>query len=254
MKQWLAAWLLLLLGSGVAAYGRQAAGKKPGPSAATALPTVDQVLAHYVRALGGEQALHKITSRVMKGTFELDVPKISGQAEIDMAAPDRFRSVLTIPDAGDIILSYDGKTGWASDPQTGLRDVTGQELEQLSRSSQFQHELRFHEIFPKLRILEKTTDENHAAWVMEATPASGPPEKFYFDVETGLLLRHDSVQTLPEGDVSIEHRYSYYIAVDGVQVPTLLRHKDAVREWQVKFTEIRNNVSIDPAIFAKPAQ
>lgn len=249
VKRFLALGFLVLFCAGVSAA--QTPAKKPAP-AATSLPTADQVLARYIRALGGEQALRKVTSRVMKGTFEIDVPQVSGEAEIDMAAPDKFRSQLKIPEAGEIILSFDGKIGWASEPQAGVRDITGPELVQLRRSSQFQHELRFRELFPQVRVLEKTTEEGRPAWVLEATPADGPAEKFYFDAETSLLLRHDSIQASPEGDVPIEHRYSLYIAVDGVQVPTLLRHKDAAREWQVKFTEIRNNVPIDPATFAKP--
>ena len=251
VKRRLALGFLVLLCPGISSG--QAPAKKSATPGVPSLPSVDQVLAHYIRALGGEQALRKITSRVMKGTFEIDVPQISGDAEIDMAAPDKFRSLLKIPEAGEIILSYDGRVGWATEPQAGLRDVTGPELEQLRRSSQFQHELRFRELFPQVRVLEKTTEEGRPAWVLEATPPGGPAEKFYFDVDTGLLLRHDSIQASPEGDVPIEHRYSLYIAVDGVQVPTLLRHKDAAREWQVKFTEIRNNVPIDPATFARPA-
>ena len=250
VKRCLAVALLALSCAGVSEA--QTPAKKPATPAAPALPSADQVVARYIRAVGGEQALRKITSRVMKGTFEIDVPRISGEAEIDMAAPDKFRSLLKIPDAGEIILSYDGKVGWASEPQSGVRDVTGRELEQLRRSSQFQRELRFREIYPEVRVLEKTIEEDRPAWVLEAAPAGGPPEKFYFDAETGLLLRHDSIQSFPDGDVPIEHRYSLYIALDGVQVPTLLRHKDAAREWQVKFSEIRNNVPIDPALFAKP--
>src|SRR5208282_4992793 len=48
----------------------QSGGKKPGATSSNALPTADEVLAHYIRALGGEQVLRKFTSRVMKGTFE----------------------------------------------------------------------------------------------------------------------------------------------------------------------------------------
>jgi len=67
-----------------------AAGKKPAPTAAPALPTVEQVLARYVRAIGGEPALKKLNSRVMKGTFEIQSRNLSGAAELDMQAPDRF--------------------------------------------------------------------------------------------------------------------------------------------------------------------
>jgi len=104
-----------------------------------------------------------------------------------------------------------------------------------------------------VRVVEQTLEGDRPVWVLEATPASGHPEQFYFDVETGLLLRRDSLQAAPDGDLPIVHRYSNYKAVDGVQVPSLLRHKDPALEWQVKFTDIQNNVAIDPAKFARPA-
>ncbi len=217
------------------------------------LPTVEQVLAHYTRALGGEQALKKLNSRVMKGTFVIPAQDLSGTAELDMQAPDHFYSFVSIPDNGEHILAFDGKQAWSFDPGSGVREVTGRELIELRRSSQFLYESRLRALFSEVRVVEKTMEDDHPAWVLQATPADGPPELFYFDAQTGLLLRHDSTQSTPEGDIPIEHRYSNYIAVDGVQVPTLLRHRDPAIEWQVKFSEIRHNVAIDPAKFAKPA-
>jgi nitrate/TMAO reductase-like tetraheme cytochrome c subunit len=41
---------------------------EPVAAAAPALPPVDQILAKYVEALGGEQALRKVTTRAITGT------------------------------------------------------------------------------------------------------------------------------------------------------------------------------------------
>lgn len=251
MNRWLASGTLLLL-CAAAVHSQAPPANKPAASTPASLPTVEQVLAHYVRALGGEQALRKLNSRVMKGAFEIPAQQISGAAELDMQAPDHFYSRVSIPDGGDHILVFDGKTGWAFDPQSGLREIAGMELTELRRSSQFLYESRLRALFADVRVVENATEEERPAWVLEATPAQGPPERFYFDAQSGLLLRHDSTQSTPDGDIPVEHRYSNYIAVDGVQVPTLLRHRDSTLEWQVKFTEIRHNVPIDPAKFAKP--
>ncbi|HMD31557.1 MAG TPA: hypothetical protein VKG84_06585, partial [Candidatus Acidoferrales bacterium] len=227
--------------------------KPPADPPANGLPTPDWVLARYVRALGGEPALRKITSRSMRGTFEIPSRQITGEAEIDTASPDRFYSLLKISDAQQYIQAFDGKAGWSYDPQSGYTDLAGKELAQMRRGAQFEYELHFRELFPQLRIIEKATEENHPAWVVEATPPGEGPEKFYFDVETGLLLRHDSFQDTPDGEVAVVHRYSEYVAVDGVQVPTLLRHTDPAITWQVKFTDVHNNVPMDLAVFSKPA-
>jgi hypothetical protein len=225
------------------------AGKAPP---ALAFPSPALLLERYVKAMGGAEALRKITSRVVKGTFEIPGEQVTGTAEIDMASPDGFYSVLNIQGAGEFLQGYDGKVGWASDPGRGLRELSGQELAQMRRSSRFHHELHMAELYPKLRVVEKTMDGDRPVWVLEATPPEGRAERFYFDAETWLLLRHDSMQITPEGELPIEHRYAEYTKVDGVQVPTLLRHKDPGVEWQVKFTDIRNNVAIDPARFSLP--
>jgi len=223
------------------------------PAASAAPPTVDAVLAHYVRALGGQAALQKLTSRLMKGAFEIPAANVSGSAELDMQAPDRFFSSVSIPDGGDHILVFDGKTGWSREPGSGLREITGLELDQLRRSSQFLYESRLRSLFRDVRVVKQTTEQHRPVWLLEATPAAGPPEQFYFDVETGLLLRHDSLQATSEGEVPVQHRYANYVSVDGVQVPSLLLHHDPHIDWQVKFTEIRHNLAMDPAKFARPA-
>jgi hypothetical protein len=255
VNRWLAFGTLVMLCT--AALSAQntavpAAAKKAAASSPVVLPTVEQVLAHYVRALGGEQALRKLNSRVMKGTFEIPAQQITGAAELDIQAPDHFYSLVSIPEGGDHILVFDGKAGWSVDPQSGLREIAGKELRELRRSSQFLYESRLRALFAEIRVVEKTIEGDRPAWLLQATSSGTPPEEFYFDTENGLLLRHDSTESTPDGDVPIEHRYYNYISVDGVQVPTLLRHRDPSLEWQVKFIEIRQNVPIDPAKFAKP--
>jgi len=236
-----------------AAGGQTGAASPERGVAAERAPTADQILQRYVQALGGERAIRKITSRVMKGKFEAPIQQMTGEAVIYTAAPDRFYSRVTIPDVGEFVSAFDGKVGWSSDPEGGAREMHGQELLNMRRSSQFQHELRFREIFPQVRVLEKASEGDRPVWVLEATPAEGGPEKFYFDAETGLLLRHDSTQFSQGEEVPIEHRYSNYAPVDGVQVPRLLRHKDPKVEWQVTFSEVRQNVPVDAAGFSMPA-
>jgi hypothetical protein len=189
----------------------------------------------------------------MKGKFEAPAQSLVGEAEILSAAPDMYYSKVTLVNEGTFISAFDGKIGWSSDPRGGVREMQGQELDQMRRSSQFQHELRFRELFPDLLVLEKTSEEGRPVWVLQATPRDGSPEKFYFDAESGLLLRHDSLQTIADSVIPMEQRYTEFAPVDGVQVPHVLRHKDPNVEWQVTFTEIRQNAPLDAARFAKPA-
>jgi hypothetical protein len=236
-----------------------AAAQSPAPPAATAppaaaekLPTPEQLFSGYLKAKGGAELERKFSSRVMKGTFEVPAQAITGIAEMYMAAPDKFFSVVRVDQFGDFAQGFDGRVGWSSDPNVGLREFSGEELAQIRRHSQFYHDLRFSELYAGRRVTGKIKVGDKDAWVLEALPKDAPPEKFYFDVESGLLVRHDAVQITPEGRLDVEQYYSDYSPVDGLLIPLLLRHVDSQITWQVRLTVITHNVPVEAAKFAKP--
>ena len=253
-KQLLAAALatILLAASAVAQSTSRPPAKSPTKEGTELVPTAEQLLDSAVMALGGAAAIHKISSRVMKGTFELPALGITGTAEVYAAAPDRFCSLVRIPEIGDFKQGFDGKTAWASDPNSGLREMAGEEFLQFVRHSQFFHDLRFRELYPQRRVTGKAKVGERAAWMLEATPAGESPETFYFDTETYLLLRHDGVEPTPDGKLSVEQYYEGYSTLDGVKIPARLRHVDPKATWTVTFTEVKHNVAIDAAQFRRP--
>src|SRR5437879_3173720 len=93
------------------AVGQQA----QAPSAS--LPTVEQVLDKYVQAMGGKDALDKVTTRVMKGSIELPATGdagsiVPGTIEIYMKAPNKRMLIVNIPGNGTDRRGYNGKDGW----------------------------------------------------------------------------------------------------------------------------------------------
>lgn len=224
----------------------------PAPKAAEKLPTPDQLLETYIKAVGGAAQARKFSSRIMKGTIEIPALSLTGIAEIYLAAPDKFFSLVRLEQVGDFVQGFDGQVGWSSDPNSGLREFEGEELAQFRRHSQFYHDLRFTELYPERRVIGKAKVGEKDAWVLEALAKDAPPEKFYFDTESGLLLRHDTVQITPEARIDVEQYYSEYSVIDGIRLPMLLRHVDAQTSWQVHFIEITHNVPIEAARFAKP--
>src|SRR5579863_2355202 len=96
--------------------------------AAAAMPTADQVLDHYVNAIGGRAAWTKLNSRVSKGTIEIpSMNNLRGSVEIHEKAPNSMLAVITL---GGAVFEqgFDGTTAWSDDPQNGLRVLSGAEL------------------------------------------------------------------------------------------------------------------------------
>jgi hypothetical protein len=227
--------------------------EKPAASAAAALPTVEDILDKYVKALGGKEACLKLTSRTVKGTFLIEAMNASGSLEAFTKAPNKNATIITIEGFGTINSVYDGSKGWANDPFTGFRELTGAELATTKRDADFYAMLNFNKNYPKLVVkgIEKVGSSD--AYVVEATPAEGPPEKFYFDVKNGLLTRHDSERESPQGTMAIQRYFEDYKPVDGVNFAHTWKQVTPVFEVTTKFTEVKNNTEIDETKFNKPS-
>src|SRR5262252_4222060 len=144
------------------------------------LPTADEIVSKYVEAIGGEKAIRSQTSLLQKGSIEIADANLSGTTEFYEKAPNKTAAVINITNFGLVQEGFDGKTGWSKDPQTGLRDKEGGELAATKLDSEFYKPVKIKELYPKLIVkgTEKVGDKD--AYVIEATPAEGSVETWYF--------------------------------------------------------------------------
>ncbi len=221
---------------------------------AAALPTVDAILDNHVKAVGGKEAIEKITSRSMKGSFDLEAMGVTGApVEMFAKAPNKSAMRIDVPTFGVVNRIFDGATGWESNPMSGLRELSGVELAQTKRGSDFYMDINIKKHYTKMEVKGKEKAGSYETYVIEATPAEGSPEKLYFDINTGLLVRHDLEAETPQGKMLGETYMDDYKVVDGVKIPHTMKHVNPAISWVIKFTEIKNNVEIDGAKFNKPS-
>jgi CubicO group peptidase (beta-lactamase class C family) len=210
--------------------------------------TTEQVLEKYVEALGGKAALEKITSRMAKGTFEAAATAINGQVEIYNKAPNKRMIHFQVSGQGEAREGFNGTTGWEQDPDDGLTELSGAQLAQARRDADFYQPLRLHELYPKIEIKGKVKLRDHDAYLLEA-PRNGRPKKWFFDVETGLLLRTEERDA--KGKLEGAEDYDDYREVDGVKVPFAIS-LIADERLNVKLVEVKHNVNINDSMFDKP--
>ncbi|MCG3160708.1 MAG: hypothetical protein JMDDDDMK_01777 [Acidobacteria bacterium] len=218
-----------------------------------ALPTVDEVLDKFVKALGGREAVEKITSRSVKGSFEIEAMNMTGTLEMAAKAPNKSATKVDIPGFGVVNNVFDGAKAWATDPMQGLRELSGGELAAMKRRSDFYAEINYKKIYPKMEMKGKEKVGSYETYVIEATPAEGGPEKLYFDVNTGLLVRQDMEVEGPQGKMATESYMDDYKVVDGVKVAHTMKQVNPMFAMTMKFTEVKTNVPIDDAKFNKPS-
>jgi CubicO group peptidase (beta-lactamase class C family) len=218
----------------------------------------DEVLAAYVTALGGRAALEKISSRTGKGTFETSGVALSGPAEMYAKAPNKTLTVMSVPGQATLKVGFDGAIGWTQDPDDGIVEKTGAELSLAARDADFYQPLKLRVQYPSLFFkgeaklaLYKPNGQKGAerdVVILEA-PRNGRPRRFYFDKSTGLLVRSDERNQTDAITGAAE--YDDYRDVDGAKVPFVIHYIEDV-QFIIKLSEVKQNVTIDDAVFAKP--
>jgi len=223
-------------------------------TAAVKLPTAQEILAKYVQALGGKAVNEKIKSRFTKGTVELAPLGVKGTFETYAAAPNKSINRTNLDGIGELIEGFDGVTAWSINPLSGNRDKAGEELAQAKLIYDFYRETKLEKLYSKMEVkgIEKVGASD--AYVVTATPDGLPLETLYFDTISGLLVRQDATLVSPEGKQPVKVFYEDYRDVDGAKIFFKSRTILPQLELITTNTEVKNNVAVEDAKFAKPKQ
>ncbi len=218
------------------------------------LPTIDQVLTAYEKALGGSDAIQKIKSRVIKGSA-VDIQGHEMPEEIIQKAPGLYLSTVTFREGMQRLRGYDGKVGWFSTPR-GIREIPADEAGDLRRSAELFPIARLRENTAGLHVREKDTVNGKDAYILAAPVGNDVTEIYSFDAATGLLLREMTMTETPVGIIPHQIDYADYRVVDGVNVPFNVRTSavDPRDGSTLRVATVEQNVPVDDAKFSPPGK
>ena len=245
-----------------------AAGEKPAAAAAPAEggaaaqgPSADQILASYVQALGGEQAIRKVTSRAI--TSVRDVPAGGGggaprQAQVEeyYKAPNVMASIVHAPNNGPTTATgFDGTTGWVQDARGGVKNLAGTDEARAARTSDLYEALDLTKEYDTLNARGTAKVGDHDAYVLVGTPKGDERERLFFDTKSGLLLRKITVMPTPAGNSPTQIDYDDYRDTgSGVKIPFVIRVSSPPdNSVTTRVQKVQDNAPIDGSKFAKPA-
>jgi hypothetical protein len=229
------------------------AGAQASPAPSPTLPSTDDILNKYIAAIGGQAAIDKIKTRVMKGS----VAGANGMTityEIDQTAPDKAYESFTSP-RGTMERAVNGSRAWEKNP-AGVHEIAGQQLADLKRSLQLFRNLKLKEQYSRLRVTGRDKIGDRDVYLVGATTADNRRERLFFDAESGLLLRRITYLQTMIVIIPEETDFEDYRDVDGVKFPFTVRISSVDAGNPVstrKFTEIKLNVPVDDSKFNMPA-
>lgn len=217
--------------------------------------SAEQILECSIEATGGREAYAKLASTVAKGVLEFEPQHLHGAIEFYAKAPNKRLVITRLENIGEILQGFDGQVAWMSNPMEGrVVRVEGAEAERIRREADFHRPLRWRELYTKVELAGKQTVDGRATYVVRLTPRQGKPLTHYYDAESFLLVRQDLVQQTTQGELPVQALLSDYRDVDGIKVPFRIEQQMPMGKMVIVFHEIRNNVVIEDARFAMPAE
>jgi hypothetical protein len=230
------------------------------PSAA-ATPTVAALLDKHIAALGGREALAKITTLVLKGSESASSENAPAQPrplEIFRKAPDKLLKLNPLP-SDRAVRAFDGATGWQQFNGRTM-GMSATDLGMIRREAAFDRDFNLQAQFARMNVVGKVKLGAREAWVIEATPVDGrigpmpvELEKLYFDMRSGLLVRRQLELKTGLGRVPMAIDLDDYREVEGVQWPFVIRTMFPGVNLTQSFTEIRPNAPVEEEKFKRPA-
>jgi len=219
-------------------------------------PSADQLLEKYLEALGGTQRLAGLTSFVAKGGYKGFSDLDKHAVEVFGKAPGQLTTIIHTLN-GDSTTVCDGRSGWVAAPATDspvpVLELTGGDLEGAKLEANLFFPARIKQALKQWRVGLPSTIDNREVQLVQGTSDGRYPVNLYFDSKSGLLARVVRYTDSPLGLNPTQIDYADYRDVAGVKMPFRWTVTWLDGRATTELTDVRSNVAIDAAKFAKPA-
>jgi hypothetical protein len=226
-------------------------GQGPGQGQRQRAPveTVDQVTDKLVQAMGGADALRKLTSRSAKGTLTNRFGQTS-PVSVEDTADGQYRIAVEGPQPS--VSAFDGKAAWIQGGNR-VRDLEGVEAVLVGMAADLGLALHLKDRYQGLAVRAYDKIDGRDVIVLQGRLSPLVAEALYVDKTSGLLVRRVVRFTTSLGRLSAQIDYSDFRPVAGVTLPFAVKVTNWESVSRQKFTEIKINPGVDPSHFAKPA-
>jgi zinc protease len=216
------------------------------------LPPAKEIIAKYVKAIGGREAILKQTSTHATGKFEMPAQGLSGTLEVFAAQPNKLLVKIDIAGFGKVSQGFDGKVGWTMDPAQGPMVLKDKMLEQITAESDFYSPLHEEKNYTSMETLELTKFEGKDSYKLKLVRKNGRETSEFYDVKTGLLNGTLSTQDTALGALPVTSIVGEYREFGGVKMPAKVTQKIGPAVQVLTITASENNQVAD-AEFELPA-
>ena len=213
-------------------------------AARESIPELSSIIGRYIEALGGREAIGRLTTRRCSGWLVTDLPSENPpvfdklEMETYSALPNKWLLVGR-DSSGTLKNGFDGEIGWDQNRHTVRRDPR-MERGKLAFIINPHGPLQIEDYFHDMKVTGTTEWDGRTCYAVESDRKASS-YTLYFDAETGLLRQ-----------IGYHWLLRDYREVDGVMFPFEIEVSRKGGSTTYYFEEVEQNIPIDDGLFAMP--
>ncbi|NMN39276.1 insulinase family protein [Pedobacter sp. SG918] len=216
----------------------------------TAVPAAApaEIIKNYIKAIGGEEAIKKITSLQQNGEMEMQGQKLA--VTIKNMAPNLSSMEISMGGQTAMKQVYNGKTGYTL--QMGQKaELTGDDLAEKKDDKGYGAQVYYATDGTKIEAAGTAKVGTADAFKLNITSPSGKKKTEYYDTKSGLLLKDESTTTKGGTEISQSTEYSNYKKVGDVLFPFTLTQSVATPQGSQEFSVVIIDIKVNPPLKAE---
>ena len=221
-----------------------------GDASAEALPEASEVLAKAVEAVGGKEAVDKITSSYMESKTSIKAQNLEYMTKI-WSKGDNFYVEIVMPGVGTSQVWKQGEEIWSKDPINGMRKLEGKEAEQTRWGADPLIAANWNKYFDTAETIERKPLGDKEVYAVKLS--KGETELvLLFDVDGFLPAGQSFTQETPMGAMPVTVTLQDYREVEGVMTSFKSVTSMQIMSIEQSVEKYDINIEIDDAKFAHP--
>ena len=219
--------------------------------------TAEEIVAHYIKTIGGMEKIQAVKSLRRTGTF-------TGGGGFEAAIIEENKRQGKVRQEFSLqgltgITAYDGHSGWKIEPWQGKKDpepLGEEQMKQILEASDFDGPLvDYQRKGNKVEYVGMDEVEGTDAFKLKVTLANGDVRYYYMDTDYYVPIKIDTKRMVRGAEREYETVLGDYKEVAGWYLPYSVETnvKGSQDKQKVTYERIEANVAIDDSRFSVPA-
>jgi len=228
----------------------------PLPAQSTRTPTADEIIARFVKTVGGAEKIQSIRTLRRVGKFTGD-DGFEAVVVVESSRPNKVREEFSIQGMTGVN-AYDGANGWKIDPFGGKKDpesLSEEEMRSIVEDSDFDEPLiNYQQKGNKVELVGMDQIEGTDVYKLKVTLKSGDTRYYYMDTDSYVPIKYETKRIIRGTPQETETTLGDYKQVGGWYLPFSLetRQKGSSGSQKITFDKIEFNVPIDSTRYIRP--